>query len=200
MKYLKLIVPVIALTLLVSCSKSSFLDLSVFLYNYNKCSTSNITLEDFTFEIQSQGIKYSLFIDELLLDITCNEENKISEVKALIAKTDENGKAIVFTEKEKALFYETLTYCIMSFCCYSEDEAQKLLNEFSLNNTDTLNSTGELSKNTDMFRFVYYSTELMSEMMISNTVLKPTESTSKPESKPYFAEITSIRTETVPLN
>ena len=47
---------------------------------------------------------------------------------------------------------------------------------------------GELTLKRGNFYFVYYSTDLISRVIVSNTYLKKIEATEKPVSKPYYAE------------
>ncbi len=200
MKFIKLIVPFVALSFLVACAKSSFLDLSVFTYNFNNQSENKLAIEDFSFVSAENETEYSATLDDMLLTVTADSKGKINKIKLLVSKIDNEGNKKAITKDEAYSFYNLMADCISSFCCYDKNESFSILNEFSLSNADAFNKTGELCKDTDSFRFVYYSTELMSEMVVYNTVLKEVETTEKPESKPYFADIPSIRTETVPLS
>lgn len=199
MKYIKIIIPFIALAFLVSCAKSNFIDLSVFTYNFNSQSETELNIEDFSFVLNESETEYSVVIDNMLLNITADSKGKINRIKLLISKIDDNGNKKAITQNEAHLFYNLMADCVSAFCYFSKDDSFALLDEFSLSSAETFNQTGELCKDTDSFRLVYYSTELMSEMIVYNTALKETESTEKPESKPYFADIPSVRTETVPL-
>lgn len=200
MKYIKLIVPFVTLSLLVACAKSSFLDLSVFTYNFNSQSENELAIEDFSFVSNENETVYSAEVHNMLLTVTADSKGKINKIKLLVSKIDNNGNKKTITANDAHSFYNLMADLIFAFCYYSKNESFSLLDEFSLSSADTFNQTGELCKDAEMFRFVYYSTELMSEMMVYNTVLKEPESTEKPESKPYFADIPSVRTETVPLN
>lgn len=198
MKYLKMIIVLILISLLTACSKSSFMDLSVFIYNFNNASQQKIAFTDVTFETLDGITEYQVFVDSLLICLTADESNKIFKVKLFMLKSEDETKNI--TQENANDFTETLKNVIMSFCSYTEEQAKLLIQEFSLDKNDTLRLNGELSKDTDMFKFVYFSNELANEMIIYNTALKEVESTKKPESRPYFAEVTSIRTETVPYS
>ncbi len=200
MKYIKLTIPFIALAFLVSCAKSSFLDLSVFIYNFNNQSAKELSIEDFSFVFTENETEASTVIDNMLLSVTSDSKGKITKIKLLVSKIDNDGNKKVISKEDVNSFYNLMADCIVSFCYLSESESFAILNEFSLSSAETFSKTGELCKDTDSFRFVYYSTEIMSEMVIYNTVLKEVESTERPESKPYFADITSVRTETVPLS
>ena len=189
---------------LCACSSSEFIDLSAFIDNYCEYYGKNeLCFEDFTFTHSESSANYCAYFEtdggNILLSITSDEKDKISSCRVLTSKLDKNGKAKAITDDEMQGFLKVLRGTIYAFCHFQNDRIDSLLKEFSLNEKQSYSKQGELTKNEDAFHFVYYSTSLMSEMIITNERLSEVLPTEKPESKPYFAEAESIRTQTVPL-
>lgn len=204
MKYLKLILSLIMIFTVCACSKGEFCTLTSFIDDF--CSyidTKTLQLEDFRISYNNDNTNYYTFIAadecELLLSIDCDKSGKVFACKLLAGKIDSTGKTKSLSIGERMCFTDTLEIIIQSFCRFNKDKAENLLKEFSLYDEQSYSKQGELTKTDGNFRFVYYSTSLMSEMIITNTHLKETVPTEKPESKPYFAQTPSVRTETVPL-
>lgn len=204
MKYLKVILAVIMIFLLCACSKSEFVNLSAFIDDYcAHTQKSELKFEDFSFNYEGDFTNYFTYIDagesSVLLTLSADKSLKIVSCKVLISKIDSDGKAKSVTEEERTCFLKVLKATLFSFCRFSDEEADALLNDFSLQDKESYSKLGELTKVQDNFSFSYCSTSVAGEMRITNTFLKEVKPTEKPESKPYFAEVTDIRTETVPL-
>lgn len=199
---IKLSVLFLSFSILTACSQSRFMDLSGFIYNFNRVSDEDIDFEDvYSYTDEGDGV-FEIFIEDdspsvVLKLIT--ENDRIKQIRIAMAKVDTNGNSITSSTENISDFTETVESAIRAFCAYDKEKARTLMNEFSLFDRATYNKQGELSKNEDNYSFVYYSDSLVCDLIISDTYLTETEKTEKPESKPAFGNTTNVRGETTPL-
>lgn len=170
-----------------SCGKTEFMNMYSFTENYSRTSNSNLSLSDFYF--QSPGADVCTAVlgdegDEVLLSLKIDVDQIINKVTiSLIKQADKPTKS-----EQLDLFRKTLSNTLQAFCNYDNDYINDILSAFSLKKDKTFTQTGELTLKKDNFYFVYYSTDIICQLMIYNTYLQKIEPTQKPVSKPYYAE------------
>ena len=191
------------LSLLCSCSQSEFINLSVFIENYNAYSeNTKLDFPDFTVSTGSAGeTVYTCIIkeqeEEVLLRLISDEDGKISQCRIVVPKCDETGNKLSQSETRHKFFVSAAQRVICAYTFLSKEESQKISDEFGLSLSKTLINEGELTKTQGSFHFVYLSNARCSEFVIYNKWLHEIESTQKPESKSAYADSTNVRTETV---
>ncbi|MDD6146070.1 MAG: hypothetical protein PUB43_03370 [Oscillospiraceae bacterium] len=197
MKRLKIAAACLLLLSLFGCSRSEFCDLSGFVYEFARGSDLDLEIEDFTFETKSDGTVYRTFFgekgDEVMLSLESDEENRICCGRILICKYDSAGNPKAISSEQIPLFISAACGTMAALCSYDRQQSRSLLEEFTLYSAASYRAQGELTKQCGSFRFVYYSTALMSEMILYNLRLKDVEPTEKPESRPLFGDTTRLR-------
>lgn len=198
----KLAATLLLFSMLTACSRNQFMDLSGFVYGFNRVSDEDIDFEDIYSYSDEGKTVFETFIEDdnpnVVMKLIMNND-RIEEIRIAIAKIDENGTKIMPSAKSITDFTETVKSSIISFCGLEKQTAQGLMTEFGLYNMENYKKEGELTKTQDSFYFVYFSDSLVCEMMIYNTYLLEIEKTEKPESKPAFGNTTNVRGETTPL-
>lgn len=182
MRYLKATVCFLLIIMLTACQKSQFMDLSGFIYNYNKTSEDEIDLTDFFFA-EGSIREFKMICDNTLLTLKEAPDGKISECRVMMTKLNESGVQRNDINVSSEEFLSILKNTLMAYCHYDENSARELMNEFLLNEPDTFIKEGELTKRQGEYYFVYYSTQLVCQMMIYNTYLTEIEPTQKPKTK-----------------
>jgi hypothetical protein len=187
MKIIKVVLCFFIILSFVSCGKGEFMNLYAFTENYNEVSESKINLSDFYYE-SSQNSSYTAVIGdsdkEVLLNLKSEKSDIIEEVSLSIIKCKNNPPDNIQVE----LFRKVLTNVLKAYCSYDDYTANDLILAFNLNEYQTYIKEGELTLKKDNFYFIYYSTELISQVKIYDTYLHKIETTEKPISKPYYAE------------
>ena len=187
MKVFRIILCFFIIFSLVSCGKNEFHNLYSFIDSYNDISRETIYISDFFFDSASP-VKYTAVIgeegNEIALEIDCDNSGNIYRIKISVIK-NENIRPD-YTQIRN--FGNVSRNTLLAYCQFNENECEDILNLLGLNNTDTINKEGELTLRKENYYFVYYSTQLLSQLMIYNTYLHQIEPTEKPVSKPYYAE------------
>ena len=181
MRYLKVLLCFAVIVTLTACSSGRFMDLSGFVYNYNKVSAQSVELTDFFMYYEDKN-DFSLLKDNILLTVCHNAGGSIEQCRIMMLKKDENGNTADISTDAKsfaAMFKNTL----QSYCGFDLTTAEKITEEFSLSDLQTYLKEGELTKTQDRFYFVFYSDSLACQMSIYDTYLKEIESTKKPSVK-----------------
>ncbi len=192
-KAIPIIIIIASFFTLTACSRSEFMDLGGFVYNFNKVSDEEIELEDVYFYDEGGVRTFETFIeDEVLIKLTMRED-KIETVKVAIIKIREKGAIQILSSETLTDFISAAKSSIIAFCGYSREEAENLLNEFGLYDKETYKKEGELTKTKGKNHFVYLSNSLVNEVIIYNTFLFDVPKTEKPESKPLFGKTTNLR-------
>lgn len=179
-----------------ACAGGEFIGLSVFIERWNNCSEQMLDYSDFIIEQAENESSYCLVDDNKAIKLTADENSNLKQCKIIITKKNSDGNEKKIESPQD--FFELCKKTVMSYCDFDEQQATTLLDEFTLNDLNSILAEGELSKNQGDYNFVYYSTEIASEFIITNTLLVEIESTLKPESKIAFADTTATRAETVP--
>lgn len=199
----KVAVLILTFSFFTACNSESYMDISSFVRLYTKYADEKIAVEDFILkETDGENVYCAFFPKDnpyIVMKITADDSNIISSAEIYMPKTDEKGENINITEEEISLFLQKCKGCLMAYSFLSAEQAENILNEMLLYSKSSYENTGELTKTYDSYRFVYYSTKLSSEFVITNTYIKEIEETNKPESRPVYGSTTNIRTETVPL-
>ncbi len=155
------------------------MDLSGFVYNYNEVSAAKTELTEFFFE-DGEIREFKLIKDNILLTLKEGPDGKISECRVMMTKLNENGEESKNVSIDSKNFLYILKNTLRAFCGYDENSAEAIIDEFSLNEPGNLMKEGELTKKQGNFYFVYYSTQLVCQMMVYNTYLTEIEPTEKP--------------------
>ncbi len=184
-----------------SCSHSEFLNLATFVENFSVLRP--LALTDFIkYDDESKETVYLTYIncDEntVLLKLLCESDLKIKECRVTASKYDEKGKKIKSFEKIKKSFQDVCSGTILAYTYLSKEEGDKIIKNLDImNNFEKKNF--EKTYQNENFNFALLSNDLCCELIIKNKWINETETTKKPENKNDFANNTSIRTETVPL-
>lgn len=199
---IKLCALLLSFSIFTACSRNQFMDLSGFIYGFNRVSDDEIDFDDIYSYTDEDDNVFEIFIEDdepnvVLKLIT--ENDRIKQVRIAIAKMNENGNPITPSAETVSDFTETVKSSIQAFCSFDSEKTRTLMNEFGLYDMGNYKKQGELTKSQDNFHFVYFSDSLVCEMMIYNTYLEEIEKTEKPESKPAFGNTTNVRGETTPL-
>ena len=193
MRYLKVPLCLMMIILLSGCTKSRFMDLSGFVENYNTLGEENIALTDFIYR-QGDDREYKLIKDNILITLKQAPDRKIKECRVMLMKLDERGNVSESLSQDGEIFVAEVIKLLQAYCAYDRYTAEKLAGELSLVNGADLMKQGELTKKQDNFYIVYYSTSLVSQIMIYDTYLTEIETTKKP--KTTLAEEKSHPSET----
>ncbi len=183
MRYFKILLCLVLTVLLSACSKSEFMDLGSFIYNYNSVSQQDIDFTDFFFE-KAEKRELKLINGSVLLTLKEASDGKIEQCRVMLTKVTQNGEVNENLSADCISFRNILKSTIEAFCGFDETTAEALIREFGLESEGAFLKEGELTKKQGSFYFVYYSTSLTSQMMIYNTYLTEIEQTEKPVSKP----------------
>ncbi len=189
-------------SILTACSKNQFMDLSGFIFGFNRVSDEEIEFEDiYSYTDEGDGV-FEIFFDEdepgvVMKLIT--ENDRIKQIRIAIAKVDGNGHLIAPSTETVRDFIEIAESAMRAYCSYEKEKAESILENFGLYNIENYRKEGELTLNEGDFSFVYYSDSFVCDFMISNVFLHKTETTEKPQSKPAYGNTTNVRGETTPL-
>ena len=171
----------------VSCGRNEFCNIYSFVDSYNSITPDKISVSDFYFDIPHSS-QYTAVLgkteEEITIEIISSPDSSIEELKISLIK----NKSITPSQQQIADFTEILRNSLYSYCGYNEAECANIVNTFELSSNETYTKEGELTLKRGNFYFVYYSTDLISRVIVSNTYLKKIEATEKPVSKPYYAE------------
>ncbi len=185
MKALKLSLCFFLIFLLCACSKGEFCDLSGLINSYNEVSEDKISMTDFIF---TDNGSYMAFIGEdnnvTLIQVKEDKNKKIKSINVIIPKVF----GALPDKSDIDAFREILTNTLMAFCSYEKETVNEIITAFGLNDDKAFTKKGELTLKKANYYFVFYSDEVTSQMMISNTYLHKIEETSKPASRPYYGE------------
>ena len=189
-------------SILTACSKNQFMDLSGFIYNFNRVSDEEIEFEGVYSYSDNSGVVYEIFFDDDEPDVVMkliSENGRIKQIRIAIAKIDENGNPFTPSVETISNFLKITESSIRAYCGVEKEKAASILRRFGLYNKESFGKEGELTLNEGEFRFIYYSDSFVCDFMISNNFLHITEPTEKPQSKPAYGNTTNIRGETTPL-
>ncbi len=179
MRFFKVPLCLVLVIMLGGCTKSQFMDLSGFVYNYNEVSDDSISITDFIYR-KDEVREYKLTDGNILITLREAPDGKIGQCRIMLLKLGEDGEISKSLSSDGEIFYDQTIKVIQAFCHYDRYSAEKLAGEFSLSKDADFLIEGELTKKQDSFYFVYYSTALVSQIMIYNTYLAETEITKKP--------------------
>lgn len=197
MKVFRLILCFFVMLTLVSCGKNELVDISGFIDNYNKLSSTSLDLTDFIIQ-KNPEVSYTAVLSEngcnILLSASQKSDKKMQSCK--IALTKEIGS--VPTKDEQVAFNSVIIKAMTAYCDFTTAECNDVINSFGLIASDFLSKNGELTLKKDNYFFIYYSTPIISEFIIHNTYLKEIETTHKPENKPYYGEDFVIKDKETP--
>ena len=189
-------------SILTACSKNQFMDLSGFIYNFNRVSDEEIEFEGVYSYSDNSGVVYEIFFDDDEPDVIMkliSENGRIKQIRIAIAKIDENGNQFTPSVETISNFLKITESSIRAYCGVEKEKAESIIRSFGLYNKESFGKEGELTLNEGEFRFIYYSDSFVCDFMISNNFLHITEPTEKPQSKPAYGNTTNIRGETTPL-
>ena len=185
MKVFKIILCFFIILFLSACGNSEFMNLYAFTENYNKISDSNLSISDFYFQNPQSPI-YTAILgnseNKILLTLENRESDIIDKVTVSIVKEKAPSA------KQTELYRKILRDVLAAYCNYDGISSENIISAFGLNENETFIQTGELTLKKDNFYFVYYSTDIISQVMIFNTYLYKIDPTEKPVSKTYYAE------------
>lgn len=203
-RFFKIILPALLVLLLLSaCTQGEFCNPELFLERFSEFSGNEIKTENLIgaedgdsnvclFEAaEADGIKTAI---KLFFD----SQGRISEVRVIVSKLDENGNPILLTSRAKEAFLESAK---AAACAFDRDIKGKVGEIFeSLFTLDELGDSKTAERNAwyGHQRYVYLSNAAVSEVVIYNAWLCPAQETLKPESKAAFDKTTNVRTQTVP--
>lgn len=187
MKIIKIVLCFFIILSFASCGKSEFMNLYAFTENYNEVSESKINLTDFYFQ-NPQNFSYTAVLgssdNEVLLTLKSEKSDIIEEIEVSVVKSKTKSPDNIQIE----LFREILNNVLKAYCNYDDNKIKDIITSFKLDDYQTYIKQGELTLKKENFYFVYYSTELISQVKIYNTYLHKIEPTEKPVSKPYYGE------------
>ena len=189
-------------SILTACSKNQFMDLSGFIYNFNRVSDEEIEFEGVYSYSDNSGVVYEIFFEDDEPDVVMkliSENSRIKQIRIAIAKIDENGNQFTPSVETISNFLKITEISIRAYCGVEKEKAESIIRSFGLYNKESFGKEGELTLNEGEFRFIYYSDSFVCDFMISNNFLHITEPTDKPQSKPAYGNTTNIRGETTPL-
>ena len=187
MKIIRIVLCFFIILTFASCGKNEFMNLYAFTESYNKAADNKLDISNFYFKKGQKGT-YTTFLgdvgNEILLTAKSKNDDIIEEIQISLIKNKSSPPSDVQT----ALFRKVLINTIGAFCSYENKQADSIISALTLNDYNTFLKNGELTLKQGNFYFVYYSTDLICQVMIYNTYLHKIEATEKPVSKPYFAE------------
>ena len=187
MKIIKIVLCFFIILSFASCGKSEFMNLYAFTENYNEVSESKINLTDFYFQ-NPRNFSYTAVLgssdNEVLLTLKSEKSDIIEEIEVSVVKSKTKSPDNIQIE----LFREILNNVLKAYCNYDDNKIKDIITSFKLDDYQTYIKQGELTLKKENFYFVYYSTELISQVKIYNTYLHKIEPTEKPVSKPYYGE------------
>lgn len=184
-----------------SCSHSEFLNLASFTENFSVLMPLDLT--DFIkYQDESGEPVYLTYINcdgnTVLLKLLAEDDLKIKECRVSVSKYDEKGKKIKSFEEIKNSFQNVCSATISAYTYLNIEESDKIIGKLDITkNFDKKNF--EKTYENGSFNFAFLSNDLCLELIIKNKWINEIETTQKPENKNDFANNTSIRTETVPL-
>lgn len=162
-----------------ACSMGEFRNIISFIDSYNSCSDNTLSLSDFSFKDN----EYTAFLENyIMLSLTEDENDKITLCRIVMPESEAQSS------KTRDDFRKTLRDVIVSYCGFKTEEAEAVIEAFSLGDDEVFLKKGELTMRMDNFYFICYANEITFEMRIINTYLNETEPTEKPVSKPYYGE------------
>ena len=200
--FIRLSALLLIFSVLTACSKNQFIDLSGFVFGFNRVSEEKIEFED-VYSYTDEGDRvFEIFFDDDEPDVVMKlitENERIKQIRIAIAKVDINGNPIVPSVETVKDFLEITESATRAYCGFDKETTESILRSFSLYNKENFRKEGELTLDEGEFRFIYYSDSFVCDFMISNNFLHVTEPTEKPESKPAYGNTTNVRGETTPL-
>lgn len=187
MKIIKIVLCFFIILSFTACGKCEFMNLYSFTENYNETSEKPISITDFYFQ-NPLNSSYTAVLgsigQEVLLTLKSEDSDIIEEATLSIVK----DKNTPLDKNQIESFRNILKDLLKAYCSYDDDTAKEIINSFSLDDYETFIKEGELTLKRENFYFVYYSTQLVSQLKIYNTYLHKIEVTEKPVSKPYYGE------------
>ena len=180
MRYLKVLLCLILIIMLSGCTKSRFMDLSGFVHNYNKVTGEKTAITDFIFR-EEEITEYKLIKNNILITLKEAPDGKICECRVMLLKKGEDGEVSRSLAADSESFVDEVINTLQAYCAYGRYSAEALAGEFSIRRDADFMQEGELTKKQDKFYFVYYSTALVSQIMVYDTYLTEIETTRKPK-------------------
>ena len=199
---IKLSAILLMFSIFTACSKNQFMDLSGFVFGFNRVSDEDIEFEDIFSYTDESGEVFEIFFNDDEPSVVMKlitENDRIKQIRIAIAKVDINGNQIAPSTETVREFIVITESAIRSYCGFEKNKAESLLGNFGLFSAENYGKEGELTLNEGDFNFIYYSDSFVCDFMISNNFLHITEPTEKPESKPAYGNTTNVRGETTPL-
>ena len=196
-KIIKFSVLIFVFSVLSACSKSQFMDISGFIYRYNRISEEKIKFENVYSYIDEGEKIFEIYPDNSDVVIKLISENdRIKQVRIAFSKTNENGTFLSAESETVSEFIKITENAVRTFCEFDDFSARSLMKNLGLYDIETYRKQGELNTEKDSFRFIYYSDSLVCDFMINNTYICASYPTEKPVSKPDYGNTTNIRGET----
>ena len=175
MRCFKVILCFLLIFTMCACTKSQFMDLSGFIYRYNKISDNKAELTDFYFD--ESDTSYVLIRDKVLLRLIAGGDGRIKECRLTLAKATSDKEM----SENIISFRQAASKAMQSFCEYPQDTAEGILGDFCLYQDESFLKEGELTKKQGNFYFVFYSTSVACQLRICNLYLTEIEPTKKPD-------------------
>lgn len=199
-KAIRLVFLLLLCILLTACQNTDFINLFSFIENYNDvCQEERkIDFGSFTCETQKDHEILTFFpyaTNNVAVRLISDSKQQIGEARIVLRKTDKSGNPVTVSESDLSGFQSAA-----QFTCYalSNGEIQAVPEKIIPKSTADLSGNNEKTESSGSFYFIYYSNQLVSEIVIKNQWLSPVETTKKPENKKPFAEMTETRSNTVP--
>lgn len=190
---------------LTACSKSEFVNLSSFIYNFNyQTQFDTLSFDEFYYSQEDSTDIYTAFFSEvegeyLMLQIVQSEQMQIQQCSITFSKIDENDEPRTISEQTQYLFEMIVQKTIEAFTLNDSDFSSQILLDFMLDSELTYTDEGELSKQESNFYYLYISNSIANEFVIYNTWLSPQEDVEKAQSNAAYDNTTDIRDGTVAL-
>ncbi len=179
-----------------ACTPQNYQDLSGIISRFE--NTRYLNGHGFSdFQKQADDSVYISYLDfeesTIMLKLTEDENTFISSIEIYLPKTDSSGNRKSITENQIAQFFSLAADITVAFLDINYHEAEDIISALRLKEKTPYTSTGEITLTKDNYRFVFFSTDIGCELVITDTFIKEIETTHKPESKPAFWETTRIR-------
>ncbi len=191
----------IFILLLTSCSKSEFVNLAGFTEDYS--NYEKLEPQSFVYYVdENSNTVYQSIIEEanekILLSLHSKDGNRLYECRVTMSKVDKKGKKKELSNIINNLFSKVCINTVSSFTGKSQVESNEIVSQLGVLEKCGKFENTESVKEIDNFVFILLTDEICSELVVKNKWFCEIETTQKPENKNNFAEVTSIRTETVP--
>ena len=178
MRYFKGFICLVSVLMLSACTQSQFMDLSGFIYNYNKVNDEKIDFTDFYID-EERGSTYTFFGDGIILTLEA-ADGRITECRLSLPKLDIKGNKSETYGKDIGLFRQVLTGTLRAYCHYDRYSAEEVLGLLSLSDDASFYKQGELTLKRGNFYFICYSDDITFQFRILNLYLTEVEPTKKP--------------------